>query len=302
MKDTIIRIKSISQLCEQSGFGKPTHPLIHIVDVSKWAIGPEQIGIRYTSELYTIALKDKSCGIQYGRNSYDFDEGVMMFTAPNQVVSSTKEQKLNEIQGWMLFFHPDLIRHTTLGAEMDKYSFFSYDVHEALHLSKKEQQTITDIVDKIQEEVLERIDNHSNRVIVAGLELLLSYAWRYYERQFNTRKAANSDVVSQVETLLKEYYDAAGFLNSGMPSGVYFAEKVHLSSHYLSDLMKKETGLGLKDYINAFVVEKAKTLLLTSSDSVSGIAYTLGFNYPHYFSRLFRSKTGLTPSEYRELN
>jgi len=302
MNQEIQHIKSISQFHEIFGFDKPTNPLISILDVSQWEIPDTFVGIKSTSDLYSIALKDKSCGLQYGRNSYDFDEGVLIFTAPNQVQSVTKAQKLHEIQGWMLVFHPDLIRNTPLGKTIDNYKFFSYEVHEALHLSNAEQKTLNDFVDLIRNEISERVDNHSQTVISSSLELLLNLSRRYYERQFNTRSAQNSDVITQFHTLLEDYYKSRKFEQLGMPSSDYFSEKVHLSSSYLSDLLKRETGFSMKDQINNFVIEKAKTLLLSEPDSVSGIAYSLGFNYPHYFSRLFKTKTGMTPQEYRQLN
>lgn len=300
MAKTLFHIRSISQLHEISGFEKPQHPLITVVDVSKWAIGPEWVHVKTVSELYSIALKDGSCGLEYGRNTYDFEEGVLSFTAPRQVQTITREQKLGEINGWMLFFHPDLIRHTPLGQSIDQYGFFGYDVHEALHLSEREQQSLTECIRLIEAEIQERIDKHSQSVICSTLELLLNYSARYYERQFNTRRAQNKDVVSQFEQLLKAYYQADKFTTAGIPSIQYFAEQVHLSPNYLSDLLKKETGYSAKEQINTFVVEKAKTLLLSDSDSISGIAYQLGFNYPHYFSRLFKAKTGLTPQAYRK--
>lgn len=302
MKQEINHIKSISQLHQVFGFGKPTHPLISIIDVSKWEIPAQYVNVKYTSELYVIGLKDKSCGLQYGRNNYDFDEGVLFFTAPAQVQSVSKSQELDEIQGWMLFFHPDLIRNTSLGRGIEEYGFFSYDVHEALHLSDAEQTTITDCKKMIQNEISERIDNHSQTVIVSSLELLLNLSRRYYERQFNTRAAQNSDVVSQFHTLLNNYYKSGKFADTGIPSVEFFSDKIHLSGNYLSDLLKKETGYTVKDHVNSFIVEKAKTLLLSKAESVSSIAYNLGFNYPHYFGRLFKSKTGLTPQEYRNLN
>ncbi|MDJ1480881.1 helix-turn-helix transcriptional regulator [Cytophagaceae bacterium YF14B1] len=302
MNQEIQNIRSISQLHEVFGFDKPTHPLISIIDVSKWEIPARFVGVKYTSELYSIALKDKSCGLQYGRNSYDFHEGVLIFTAPNQVQSVMKSQALNEIQGWMLFFHPDLIRNTSLGQAIEDYRFFSYDVHEALHLSDAEQKTITDCMSLIQREILERIDNHSQTVICSSLELLLNLSKRYYERQFNTRSAQNSDVISQFHSLLNSYYKGGKFTEMGIPTIEYFSDKIHLSGNYLSDLLKKETGYSAKDQINNFIIEKAKTLLLSETEPVSGIAYSLGFNYPHYFSRLFKSKTGMTPQEYRKSN
>lgn len=302
MSEEILNIKSIAQFHELMNFPKPTHPLISIIDVSNMEIKEEWIGKKMTSDLYTIALKDKSCGLGYGRNHYDFDEGVLIFTAPNQVMSVEKAQRLNEIKGWMIYFHPDLIRNTTLGSTIDDYSFFSYDVHEALHLSDTEQDIITECVSMIKTEIKERIDNHSQRVIVSSLELLLNYSLRYYERQFNTRTSHNKDIVTKMESLMKTYYKSGNFTKLGVPSVSYFADQIALSSNYLSDLLKKETGYSAKDHINNFIVDKAKTLLLSSTDSISGIAYTLGFNYPHYFSRLFKNKTGLTPQKYRQVN
>ena len=296
----MIHIDSVSLLHEISGFDKPTHPLITIIDVAKMVISPEQVGMKMTSGLYTIGMKDKSCGVLYGRNPYDFDEGVLYFAAPNQVHSVIRAQELNEIQGWMMFFHPDLIRNTALGQKIDSYKFFDYSVHEALHLSEAEQKTITDCVGLIKEEISERIDNHSQEVIASSLQLLLNLSTRYYERQFNTRSATHNDVVTQFQTLLKDYYNTGQFTEIGTPSVEYFSDRVHLSANYLSDLLKKETGLNTKEQINHFIIDKAKTLLLSESDSISGIAYTLGFNYPHYFSRLFKSKTGMTPQEYRQ--
>lgn len=300
--EEIVHIKSVSHLHELSGFSKPTHPLISIIDVSKWVIPEEVVGIRTTSNLYSIGMKDKSCGIEYGRNTYDFDEGVLFFTAPNQVQTITKTQEENEVQGWMLFFDPDLIRNTSLGSIIVKYKFFEYEVHEALHLSDTEQKTITDCVNLIKNEISERIDDHSQNVISTSLELLLNLSQRYYERQFNTRSAQNSDVVSKFEHLLKDYFVTGQLRESGVPSIEYFSDKIFLSANYLSDLLKKETGVNAKDQINNFIIDKAKTMLLGSTDSIGGVAYELGFNYPHYFARMFKNKTGMTPQEYRKQN
>jgi len=302
MSDDIFRIESITQIHEKMGFGKPAHPLISVVDVSQWEVGEEMVGVKYSSSLYSIALKDKSCGLQYGRNTYDFGEGVLIFMGPNQVAATMRAQAKGEIQGWMIFFHPDLIRNTHLGEVIDQYSFFSYDVHEALHLSEQEQDTITDCMNKINGETNERIDNHSQRVIVSNLELLLNYCMRFYERQFNTRTASHKDTVTKVNDYLKTYYKEGQLTEFGTPSIQKIADSVNLSASYLSDLLKKETGRSAKDHINEFLVDKAKDLLLSSQQSVSEIAYNLGFNYPHYFSRLFKAKTGVTPNDYRSLN
>jgi hypothetical protein len=299
MQEEIISVKSISALHSLCGFAKPIHPLISIVDVSQWEIGPELVGKKIVLDLYSIALKDASCGLNYGRHTYDFDEGVLIFTAPDQVTSTQKEQARNEVQGWIIFFHPDLIRNTDLGKKIDDYGFFSYAVHEALHLSAPEQNSLHECIGLIKNEINERIDNHSQRVIVSTLELLLNFSLRYYERQFNTRTAQNIDVFSQFEALLKTYYKEGKFITEGIPSIDYFTGPIPLSPKYLSDLLKKQTGLSTKEHINSFIVDKAKTLLLSDGDSISGIAYKLGFNYPHYFSRLFKSKTEMTPNDYR---
>lgn len=301
MASNRIHFKTVSQITDMMGVGKPTHPLIAIIDVSKLAFGEEYVGIKMSSDLYCIALKDASCGLDYGRNHYDFEEGVLIFTAPGQVMSTTKKQELGEINGWMLYFHPDLIRNSSLGKSIDSYSFFGYDVHEALHLSEQEQTTISQCINMIQSEINERIDDHSQKVLVSNIELLLNHCSRYYQRQFNTRTTQNSDVVSKVESLLKNFY-TNNLNKSEQPTIGYLAENCHLSAGYLSDLLSKETGKSAKEHINDFLVEKAKNLLLGSNESVSEIAYSLGFNYPHYFGRLFKQKTGITPQEYRQQN
>lgn len=302
MNHSIIHSKSITEIRAIFGLDKPTHPLITILDTEQLAYGEETVGKRFSSDLYCIALKDSSCGIDYGRNTYDFDDGVLIFTAPKQIITVKKAQELNQVKGWMLYFHPDLIRNTTLGSKIDTYNFFNYEVYEALHLSQNEQNTMNQIVQLIQEEIKERIDNHSQQVLVSNIELLLNYSKRFYERQFNTRSASHIDIVAKVELLLKDYYTENQLIEKGQPTIQYLADHCHLSASYLSDLLTKETGRSAKDHINDFIVDKAKNLLLSSTDSISGIAYTLGFNYPHYFGRLFKQKTGKTPQEYRQLN
>lgn len=295
----MIKVNSISQIHAILGLPKPKHPLISLVDISQLQITEEEIGTKISYECFIVSLKDKNCGMEYGRNSFDFEEGVMVFSAPNQVYSPTYTVQKGEIKGWLLFFHPDLIRNTNLGAEIDNYSFFNYEVFEALHLSEDEEQTVEACVNNIQKEYERPIDNHSQRVIVTNLELLLNYCLRFYERQFNTRTSQSKDVVSEFKRQLKQYFDSNQPLETGLPSIQHFADKAHLSAHYFSDLLKKETGRTPKDHINEFVVEKAKNLILSTEQPISEIAYDLGFNYPHYFSRIFKAKTGFTPKEYR---
>ncbi|KAF9658491.1 helix-turn-helix domain-containing protein [Tenacibaculum sp. ZH5_bin.1] len=302
MKGEIIHIESISKLCEVFGMEKPTHPLISVMDVSDWQLESHWVDKKLTLGMYYISLKDKDCGIDYGRSSYDFDEGVLVFAAPNQLITIKQELEFNEIRGKIMFFHPNLIMNTSLGKIIDNYKFFSYDVHEALHLSDAEQKTVVECFSIIHEEIKGRIDNHSQTVIASSIELLLNLSNRYYERQFLTRSAQNSDIVSQFNTILKDYYGNGNFSNKGIPPIEYFSEKINLSTNYLSDLLKKETGFSAKEHINNFIIDKAKTLLLSDTTTINEIAYTLGFNYPHYFSRLFKNKTGLTPHKYRQLN
>jgi len=237
MGKNIIHIKSINQLLEGSGFGKATHPLIAIIDTANIVFGEEMQGLKISSDLYSIALKNASCGLDYGRKPYDFNEGVLFFSAPKQVFTVTKVQNLNKIKGWMLYFHPDLIRNTKLGSKIDDYTFFNYEVNEALHLSEKEQSVLNNLVNIIENEIEERIDNHSQQVLVSNIELILSYSFRFYERQFNTRSAQNTDIVSKVETLLKDYYKTHNLIETGQPSIDYLASECHLSANYLSDLL-----------------------------------------------------------------
>ena len=298
----IFKVDSISELHNLLGLPKPKHPLISLIDASNIEVTEEEIGSKVIYDFYMISLKDKSCGVEYGRNSFDFNEGVMAFSAPRQTYSPTRIIKKGDIEGWMLYFHPDLIHGTHLGQHIEDYSFFNYEVYEALHLSEEEEKIVTDCIQSIKNEYQQRIDNHSHRVIVSNIELLLNYCLRYYERQFHTRKKQNTEVVSQFEKQLKQYFTSNSQEVNGLPSIKFFAEKIHLSAHYLSDLLKKETGRSAKDHINDFVIEKAKNLLLGTNETISEIAYSLGFNYPHYFTRLFKSKTGHTPVEYRTLN
>lgn len=303
MSDSIIRIKSISQLHEIAGAPKPDHPLISAIDGSVLRkMQPLPEGTSISMNLYQIWMKGGHCGVQYGRRHYDFEEGVMTFAAPNQMMTITEQIAFENDGGWAISFHPDLIRSFPLGENMDTYSFFSYESHEALHLSDKEKAMMRDTFDRIVEEISDRIDNHSQRVIVTNLELLLNYINRYYERQFNTRTTEHKATVTQVNKLLKDYMDSGELSMNGQPSVQFLADAIHLSPNYLSDMLRKETGRSAKDHINEFLVGRAKTALLTTDDSISQIAYGLGFNYPHYFSRLFKSKTGLTPLEFRQQN
>ena len=226
-----------------------------------------------------------------------------MCLAPKQMmIMDTEVEQRDDKLGWGLFFHPDLIRGTSLGKAIKEYTFFSYETNEALHLSDKEKQTLYDIVQKIDMELSENIDRHSQKLIVSNIELLLNYCTRYYDRQFITRKAANSDILSKTEDILTEYFQSADLNKKGLPTVKYLAEKVHLSANYLSDLLKRETGMNAQDHIHYYLIEEAKNMLLNSDQSVGELSFALGFEYPQYFSRLFKAKTGMTPLEYRSMN
>jgi len=238
----------------------------------------------------------------YGRNSYDFQDGAMAFIAPGQVIRPENHEDNSDISGWMLFFHPDLLRQSNLSDKMDDYNFFSYNLNEALHLSRKEKKSVTDLVNKIEEEYNQNIDKHSQLVIISTIELLLNYATRYYDRQFITRTNNNKKYINRFETVLKNYYKSNKHIEIGIPTVAYCGESLNMSSKYLSDLLRKETGRNTQDHIHEFIIEKAKNKLLNSTISVSEIAYNLGFEYPQYFSKLFKKTTDFSPSEYRNLN
>ncbi|MBD3637267.1 MAG: helix-turn-helix transcriptional regulator [Crocinitomicaceae bacterium] len=296
----IIRIETISQITQLLSLDPPKHPLIYAMDVTQFSVPDEYKDQKVSTGLYAIFLKDADCGIQYGRNTYDFNEGVLSFFAPGQVTITTGEAE--STYGWALFFHPDLIRKSALGKNIDHYHFFSYDVHEALHLSKKEEEILNDCIKKIEFELDQNIDAHSQQLLISNIELLLNYCNRFYERQFHTRSDHHKDVVALVEAEIKKYFDENLQLESGLPSTKFLAEKVNLSPNYLGDLLKKETGKNTKEHINDYVLNMAKNLLLNTNNNVSEIAYNLGFNYPHYFSRVFKQKIGMTPQKYRDLN
>lgn len=299
----LLHLKTISDLYKFLNLGYAQHPLVAIVDFSK-AIEYTTEDISIKTDFYSIMFKNYCRNhIRYGRKTLDFQDGSLVCIAPNRVITIDNDiEAKDDIMGWGLFFHPDLIRGSTLGSKMKDYSFFSYEMSEALHLSDKEKQLLYDCILKIQVELTQNIDSYSQVLITSNIELLLNYCSRYYGRQFITRKSANLDVVSKVEDILSGYFENEEKRNEGMPSVKYLANKANLSPSYLSDLLKRETGLNAQDHIHYFVIEQAKNILLQTNQSVSEIAYSLGFEYPQYFSRLFKQKTGRTPIEFRNMN
>ncbi len=293
---------SIHVIHEWFGLGKPGHSLITLFNYEDIRRKVSFAGKTLVNSLYYIALKKIPEGayIQYGRQAYDFQEGSMMFMAPGQTFHTERDEE--DAIGWALVFHPDLIRHGNLGLKINDYTFFSYAVHEALHLSEKEKQSVGRIVETIQAEYNANLDNHSHTLIISNLELLLNYCDRFYSRQFITREAVNHDVISQFERYLKEYFDSDKPMERGVPSVKQCARAMNYSPNYLSDLLRKETGRGTLEHIHSFLIERAKTLLLASNDSVNEIARRLGFEYPNHFSRLFKKQTGETPASYRRVS
>lgn len=303
MKQNFINIDSISDVNAIFNADSPDHPLVSVIRINNPNIRKKFDNEHFIINLYSIAIKDISIkDLSYGRNKFDFQSGTMMFIKPGQVISPGDEEKGENDEGWMLFFHPDLIRQSQLSSKIKSYDFFSYNLYEALHLSKKERNELKILVDKIEAEYSQNIDRHSQNVIVSTIELILNYATRYYDRQFFTRSVFNKDKVSEFEELLTSYCDSDQLKESGIPSVQYFAEILNMSPQYLTEMLKKETGRSAQSHIHEVLISKAKTTLLNSNKSVSEIAYDLGFEYPQYFSTLFKKKTQLNPSDFRSLN
>lgn len=300
----IFTIDNISDIHSLLGLQSPDHPLISIISIKDYpnAIVPKG---KYVLNLYMVSLKSMhSCEMLYGRNSYDFQEGTLVFTAPGQVMSFETDQVNNvEVEeGWTILFHPDLIRHDALANTITNYNFFDYDTFEALHVSEKEKRILLGILENIKTEISQNIDKHSQELININLESLLKYSNRYYERQFHTRTNLNKDFLVEFEKYIKDYFASDLILNQGLPSVQQCGKALNMSGYYLSDLLKIETGKSTKEHILLYMVEQAKNKLLSSNSSVSEIAFDFGFEYPQHFSKIFKSKTGFSPSEYRNLN
>ncbi len=276
------------------------HPLVNIVDLSKAGLRTHN---RMRFGFYTVFLKEIKCGdLRYGCNYYDYEEGTLVFVAPGQVIGIENSGEYFQPQGKVLVFHPDFIRGTTLGPRIQDYSFFSYDVHEALHLSENERAVILDCFNKIGRELRHAIDKHTKTLIVSNIELFLNYCMRFYDRQFITRENVNKGILERFESLLNGYFSSDKPETLGLPSVAYCAEQLQLSANYFGDLIKKETGKSASDYIQSKVMDMAKEKIFDPKKSVSEIAYELGFKYPQHFTRAFKRQVGCTPNEYRMLN
>jgi AraC-like DNA-binding protein len=280
----------------------PEHPLISVVNVEamKDVSGDGPGGLVF--DFYVIALKRAfNAKMKYGQQEYDFDEGVMSFMAPGQVLKiELLEDAGIKHSGWLLYIHPDFFWHTSLASTIKKYEFFDYSVNEALFLSEKEEATISGILQNIRQEYHGNIDNYSHNIIIAQLELLLSYSERFYQRQFITRKITNHTVLSRLETTIDEYFNDDELSRKGLPAVADIARSLNVSPGYLSGLLKVLTGKSTQQHIHDKLIEKAKEKLSTTSLSVSEIAYELGFEHSQSFSKLFKTKTSLSPLEFRQ--
>lgn len=295
----MLHIKSISQYYAACNLGKPKHPLIGVYPFHEMPAIAVDENLRFTLSYYVITIKyNCDCKSLYGQTNYDFDEGVMGFTAPNQVLGVNKNFSLPK-EGWCLMVHPDLLQGTELAKKVKQYDFFHYEVNEALILSADEERDIEELFRKIQQEINRPIDKFSQDVLIAQLDLLLTYSNRFYNRQFITRKPMNNNLLSTFEILLEDFF-ANKSTHAGLPAVSYFADQLHLSAKYFSDMLKQLTGLTAQQHIHEKLIEKAKEKLSTTALSVSEIAYELGFEHSQSFSKFFKAKTQQSPLEFRQ--
>lgn len=296
------RLHTISDLHRFNNISSPEHPLISLIDYSQISPTPDNQELRWVQEFYTISIKRNVSGkYRYGQQSYDFDEGLMTFFSPEQVISVQliEEDASSSPSGWILAIHPDFLFGTPLATTIKKYPFLNYSVREALFLSEKEELIINDILQQIRQEYRANLDQFSQQIIINQLELLLNYAERFYHRQFLTRKVANHDILDRLEQYLEAYFDRDDVMEDGLPSVQEVAQHLSLSPDYLSSMLKSLTGQTTQQHIHQKIIEKAKVQLSTSDLSVSEIAFGLGFEHPQSFSKLFKNKTQQTPKEFR---
>lgn len=296
MEKTLLNIETVTEYDDMLGV-ETLHPQVSVIDLSK---ARPMRHMRHTFSFYVVFLKDeKICDLLYGRQRYDYQKGSIVCLAPGQVIGIEDTGEEFQPQGYALCFHPDFIRGTNLGRSIKEYSFFSYEVNEALHLSERERVTFIDCLMKIQEELQHSIDRLSKRLIANNIELLLNYCLRFYERQFITRQDVNRDILTRFERLLDKYFSEENVLQKGLPTVKYCASELCLSTNYFGDLIKKETGKTALEWIQNKIIDIAKEQLLIPTSSISQVAYGLGFQYPQHFTRVFKKVTGITPHEYR---
>ena len=295
--DKILNLDSVDLYNKLYGL-ETLNPLVSVIDLNKATSSVDLI--RFNYGIYALYLKlEKACDIKYGRQTYDYQEGTIVCFAPGQTAETNPTTDKVQVNAHGILFHPDLLRGTSLGKNIKKYTFFSYEVNEALHLSEEERSIVMDCLKIIRMELEHGVDKHSKTLLVNHIELLLNYCMRFYERQFITRGKTNRDVLTRFENLLDEYFESTLAEQDGLPTVKYFADKLCLSSNYFGDMFKKETGKSPQEYIQEKVIELAKERISGTADTVSQIAYSLGFQYPQHFCRLFKKRVGYTPGEYR---
>jgi AraC family transcriptional activator of pobA len=295
------RIKTISEYHRLMGLPKPEHPLITVVNFESIKRLPDARSISLVFDFYSISLKRNfNARMKYGQQEYDFDEGIMFFMSPGQIfgIEFDKEKELKH-SGWLLLIHPDFLWNTSLAKTIKKYEYFDYSVNEALYLSEKEEITITGMMQSIEQEYRSNIDKFSQDIIIAQLELLFNYSERFYHRQFITRKIANHLLLDRLEDILAAYFNGDTLSKKGLPTVQSIAEALNVSPNYLSGSLKTLTGQSTQQHIHDKLIEKAKEKLSITGLSVSEIAYELGFEHPQSFSKLFKTKTNLSPLEFR---
>lgn len=298
--DKIINLDSVDLYNNLYGL-ETLNPLVSVIDLNKATRRVDYT--RWNYGVYALYLKiEKLCDIKYGRQTYDYQEGTIVCFAPGQTADIIPSGDQIQINSYGILFHPDLLRGTLLGKTIRKYTFFSYEVNEALHLSEEERNIVLTSLKIIRTELEHGVDKHSKTLLVNHIELLLNYCMRFYERQFATRTKANRDVLVRFERLLDEYFEGAHAEEDGLPTVKYCAGKLCLSPNYFGDMFKKETGQTPQEYIQEKVIERAKERISDTEDTVSQIAYSLGFQYPQHFCRLFKKRVGCTPNEYRTQN
>jgi len=297
------RIKSISEYHQVRGLPKPQNPLVSVIDCAKIQHSEELCSYRWILDFYAVSLKRTSYSKAiYGQQEYDFDEGVLYFSAPKQVFSFEIDKDITlDFSGWILLIHPDFLWNTPLASRITKYDFFGYTVHEALFLSEKEELTMKNVIFNIQQEYHANMDKFSQNIIISQIETLLNYAERFYERQFLTRKINNHQILDRLEILLNDYFNDSDLISKGLPTVQYVSDTLNVSTNYLSGLLKILTGQTTQHHIHEKLIAKAKEKLSTTDLSVSEIAYALGFEHSQSLSRIFKSKTKLSPSEFRQL-
>jgi len=311
MRINIIRMKkeenipykfdSLTDVHRAFGLPNPLHPLISLIDNTKTQVEATKLPHAHVLTFYKIAVKAKFSGkLRYGQDYYDFDEGGLLFAAPNQIIGNNHDNLTGDCSLFTLLIHPDFLLNYPLAKKIRQYGFFSYSANEALHLSDQEKRVIMSIFNIMRDELSSRIDEFSQDVMISQIELLLNYANRFYKRQFITRKASNNNLLQQLEEILDNYFDQDRSGNEGIPTVQFLSENLNMSPSYLSDMLRSLTGQNAQQHIHQKLIEKAKEKLSTTNLTVGEVAYELGFEHPQSFSKLFKIKTNLSPLEFRK--